>query len=263
MAVAFIGVIGGSGLYDIPGLEITGSEKISTPYGDPSDIYRLGMLSGNRVAFLPRHGSVHHIQPHRINYRANIWGFRELGVRKILSVNASGGIDPALKPGDIVVPDQVIDMTSGRQSTFYDEDEVIHIDFTGPFCQEIRKYLILAAEKAGVAVRNGGTYLCTNGPRLETAAEVQAYDRLGAHLVGMTVMPEAVLARELEICFAGISVITNYAAGIAKDRLTTTEVIETMHLTTEKIKSAIEAFFTLEFAEPSCACGTALRDARM
>jgi len=257
------GVISGSGLYDIPGLEITDTVKLSTPYGEPSDVYRIGVLAGKEVAFLPRHGTMHHIQPHKINYRANIWGFRELGVKRIISISASGGINIGMKPGAITVPDQLIDMTEGRQSTFFDEDEVVHIDFTKPFCPDMRSYIFKASGESGVAVTGTGTYICTNGPRLETAAEIKAFSVLGADMVGMTAMPEAVLTRELEVCFAGISVITNYAAGIAEKKLSAAEVVETMQASSEKVGLLLKAFFALDFPEPSCSCRKALEDAKI
>ncbi len=257
------GVIGGSGLYDIPGIEIKGSVKIDTPYGAPSDDYRIGVLEGKEVAFLPRHGSMHNIQPHKINYRANIWGFKELGVEKIISVGASGGISGEMTPGLIAVPDQIVDMTSGRQSTFYDGDEVVHVDLTEPFCPDIRKYVFMASAKAGIEVAKKGTYVCTNGPRLETAAEIRTFSLLGADMVGMTAMPEAALARELEICYAGISVITNFAAGITARRLTATEVVDAMKTTTKKLRLLLKSFFVQDFSEPGCLCREALKDARM
>ncbi len=206
---------------------------------------------------------MHHIQPHKINYRANIWGFRELGVKRILSLGASGGISSTMKPGSIAALDQIIDMTSGRHSTFYDEDEVVHIDFTEPFCPDLREHIFAAAEKAGIRVLRQGTYICVNGPRLETASEIRAFSMLGADMVGMTGMPEAVLARELEICFAGISVITNFAAGISAEKLTATEVVESMKGATEKIKALLKAFLAQDFSAASCSCGQALRDAKM
>jgi 5'-methylthioadenosine phosphorylase len=258
-----VGIIGGSGLYDIPGLEITDSAKLTSPYGEPSDVYRIGRLAGREVAFLPRHGSMHHIQPHKINYRANIWGFRELGVERIVSVGASGGISKDMKPGLLALPDQIIDMTSGRASTFYDEDEVIHVDFTEPFCTDTRRYLLDAAQRSEVGVHESGVYVCVNGPRLETAAEIKTFSLWGADMVGMTAMPEASLARELEICYAGISVITNYAAGISDRRLTATEVVETMQAATERIKLLLKAFLSLDFREPACSCKGILRQARM
>ncbi|MEW6107914.1 MAG: S-methyl-5'-thioadenosine phosphorylase [Nitrospirota bacterium] len=257
------GIISGSGLYDIPGLEIVDSVKISTPYGEPSDVFRIGDLSGKKIAFLPRHGIMHHLQPHKINYRANIWGFRELGVNRIISIGASGGISIGMSPGVIAVPDQLIDMTKGRPSTFYDEDEVIHIDFTVPFCPDMRNYILNAAGKAGVAVAGSGTYLCTNGPRLETAAEIRAFATLGCDMVGMTVMPEAALARELEICFAGINVITNHAAGIKAEKLTAKEVVETMQASSGKLKSIFKAFFAQDFPERGCPCAQALKNAKI
>jgi len=261
--MAVLGVIGGSGIYDIPGVEISDSVKLTTPYGEPSEVFRIGNFEGSEVAFLPRHGTMHHIQPHKINYRANIWGFRELGVRRILSIGASGGINSAMAPGSIVAPDQIIDMTSGRHSTFFDEDEVVHIDFTEPFCPDLREHIFLAAEQSGIRIISQGTYICVNGPRLETASEIRAFSVLGADVVGMTGMPEAVLARELEICFAGISVITNFAAGISGEKLTATEVVECMKAATGKIKALLKAFLTRDFSVVSCSCGQALKDAKM
>jgi 5'-methylthioadenosine phosphorylase len=258
-----IGIIGGSGIYDFPELEITDSAKLTTPYGEPSDVYRIGRVSGREVAFLPRHGSMHHIQPHRINYRANLWGFRELGAEKIISVGAAGGISENTKPGLLTLPDQIIDVTSGRFSTFYDEDEVIHIDFTEPFCRDLRKYLLTAAERSGVGLLESGVYVCVNGPRLETAAEIRTFSLWGADMVGMTAMPEASLARELEICFAVVSVITNYAAGISDHRLTATEVTETMQSSAEKIKVLLKTLFSLDFGDPVCSCKRTLGQARM
>ena len=257
------GVIGGSGLYDIPGLEITDSVKMGTPYGDPSDIYRIGSFSGKEIVFLPRHGSMHHIPPHKINYRANIWGFRELGVKKIISIGASGGIRKGMKPGTIAVLDQIIDLTDNRQSTFYDDNEVVHVDFTEPFCPALREHILRSAKQAGIPIKKKGTYVCTKGPRLETAAEIRAYTMMGADVVGMTGMPEAVLARELEICFAGVSVITNYAAGIAGEKLTSKEVVEKMHEMTDKVKTILAACFSLDLPASSCSCGDALKDAKM
>jgi 5'-methylthioadenosine phosphorylase len=257
------GVIAGSGIYHMPELEIINSVKLRSPYGEPSDIFRIGRLSGKEVAFLPRHGSMHHIPPHRINYRANIWGFRELGVKKILTIGATGGISKKMRPGAIIVLDQIIDMTSGRDATFYDEDEVVHIDFTEPFCPNLRKALIDAAAKTGTTVVKKGTYIAVNGPRLETAAEIKAFARHGADVVGMTGMPEAVLARELEICLAGLAVVTNAAAGLTEGKLTATEVVEAMKSSTEQIKALLKAFFSLDFTGSACSCGSALKNAGM
>lgn len=257
------GVLAGSGIYDIPELEMINSVKLSSPYGEPSDHYRIGSLYGQEIAFLPRHGSLHHIPPHRINYRANIWGFRELGVKRILSVGAAGGISSDMKPGVIVLLDQIIDMTSGRDATFFDDNEVVHIDFTEPYCPDLRYGLISSAKRTGLDLLEKGTYIAVNGPRLETAAEIRAYSQLGADVIGMTGMPEASLAREIEICFAGIAVVTNAAAGIHEGKLTAIEVVETMKAATERIKALLKAFFSLRFGSPDCSCGSSLQNAKM
>jgi 5'-methylthioadenosine phosphorylase len=259
-----VGIIGGSGLYDIPGLSMTGERRVSTPFGEPSALYRTGEVSDVDVVFLPRHGANHDITPHRINYRANIWGFRELGVRRILSVNATGGIDPGLKPGDIVLPDQVLDMTQGaRASTFYEDDKVVHIDFTDPYCPELRVSIIEAGKNTGTDVRDTGTYICVNGPRLESRAEIRLFGTMGAHIVGMTGMPEAALARELEICMASISVVTNYAAGISERKLTTQEVLVKMKESNGRIKRLIKETISVIPGSRQCPCKDALQGAEM
>lgn len=258
-----IGIIAGSGFYEIDGVAVRELKKITTPYGEPSDVYRICESPGIEFVFLSRHGTTHHIPPHMINYRANIWGFREIGVERIVSVNAVGGIDKELRPGDIVIPDQIIDMTHGRASTFYESNEVIHIDFTMPYCTELREALMNAGEKSGRRLRGTGTYICVNGPRLESKAEINYFSKIGADIVGMTVMPEACLARELELCFAGVAVVTNYAAGISDKRLTITEVMETMKISMERIRSLImEALRTIP-EKRECDCQDALKEARM
>lgn len=257
------GVIGGSGVYHIPGLEIRDEVALQTPCGTPSDVYRTGMLAGREIVFLARHGSCHTLQPHRINYRANILGFRQMGVQRLLSVGAAGSINAALRPGMITVPDQIIDQTSGRITTFYDQDEVVHIDFTEPFCNDLRGYVISASGRTETSVAPKATYVCVNGPRLETAAEIRTYAGWGADIIGMTAMPEAGLAREAGICYAGISVITNYAAGISGDRLTTAEVKETMLRAEETLRSILLQFFLSDFRPRACSCGRALDQARM
>lgn len=257
------GVIAGSGIYTIPELEVIDSVKVSSPYGEPSDHYRIGWLSGRDIAFLPRHGSLHHIPPHRINYRANIWGFRELGVKRILSVGATGGISEEMKPGSLVLLDQILDRTSGRESTFYSDNEVVHIDFTEPFCPDLRKALLASASQTDICILGKGTYIAVNGPRLETAAEIREFSLIGADVVGMTGMPEAVLARELEICYAGLAVVTNAAAGITKGRLTAAEVVDGMKASAEQITALLKAFFSLNLGEPDCSCGSSLKNAKM
>jgi 5'-methylthioadenosine phosphorylase len=261
--MAKIGVIGGSGLYDIPGLTIREYKKITTPFGDPSDTYIIGEFFDKEIVFLPRHGLKHRIPPHKINYRANIWGFKEIGVERIISIGAVGGINPEMKPGMFVVPDQIIDMTKKRASTFYDRDEVVHIDFTDPYCPELRESLIKAGEKLGVELKGSGTYVCMDGPRLETRAEIKIFFSMGIDVVGMTAMPEASLAKEVELCLASVSVVTNYAAGITGKKLTTTEVVEMMKGTTKQVENLLKETFHLIPIERRCACKDALRDARM
>lgn len=261
--MARIGIIAGSGFHEFEGIETLERRRVETPYGEPSDVYRICEISGVEAVFLARHGTPHRIPPHRINYRANIWGFGELGVERILAVNAVGGVHREPGPGSIIVPDQIIDMTHGRDSTFYDGDEVVHIDFTTPFCSELRLALISACRKSDAQHREAGTYICVNGPRLETKAEISHFSSMGGDVVGMTAMPEASLARELELCYAGISVITNYAAGVAARKLTATEVVETMRASMERIRSLVKDALNSIPENRTCDCKDALREARM
>jgi len=258
------GVIGGSGLYEIKGLVLKSRKKITTPFGKPSGEYFIGEMDNKEIIFLPRHGKHHNIPPHMINYRANIWGFKKLGVERILSISAVGGIKKGLKPGDIVVLDQVLDMTKNRKSTFYDGKEgVVHIDFTEPYCPELRQILLKAGKRTRVPVKNGGTYIAVEGPRLESASEIKSFSILGGDVVGMTGMPEASLARELEICYSGISVVANYAAGISKRKLTVAEVMEAMKASTEKLKLLLRETFALIPEQRKCACREALKEAKI
>ncbi len=262
-----IGIIGGSGLYEIEGFFLRKKKNILTPYGAPSDSYMIGEFSDRDVVFLTRHGSQHNIPPHLINYRANIWGFKELGVNRIISLGATGGISHEMKPGTIVVLDQIIDMTKGRDLTFYDGGDsrggVVHIDFTEPYCPELRESILKAGEKSGIALKKSGTYVCVNGPRLESKAEITFFSKIGADVVGMTAMPEASLARETELCYAGISVVTNYAAGITEKKLTTTEVIEVMKGTAKRLKELLKEAFNLTPFERRCGCKEALKEAKI
>ncbi len=257
-----LGLIGGSGIYSIDRLEGHESISLKTPYGDPSAPYIKGTINGIEIFFLARHGNNHNIPPHRINYRANLWGFKELGVQRILSVNATGGIGKGYTPGSIVLLSQIIDMTCGsREGTFFDSQRVAHIDFTEPFCGELRRLVLQAAKRANRPIINKGVYICTNGPRLETAQEIKFYSKIGAHVVGMTLMPEASLARELEICYAALSVVTNAAAGISKGRLTAKEVIDTMKQSINHVRDIIDTLITNCKSERSCQCVNALKDA--
>ena len=210
-----LAIIGGTGLYDFPGLEKVEKHAVDTPFGAASDAITLGELRGRRVAFLARHAAGHSIPPHRINYRANIWALHHLGAKRVLGINAVGGIRADMGPRTLVVPDQIIDYTHGRLSSFCDVDgaKVEHVDFTEPYNAKLRNDLLSAAGRAGIAVVGGGCYGATQGPRLETAAEIARMRRDGCDLVGMTGMPEAVLARELNLDYACLALVANWAAG--------------------------------------------------
>lgn len=210
-----LAIIGGTGLTKLANLEMSHHKVIRTPYGEPSGALTFGKLYGRDVIFLARHGYGHTIPPHQVNYRANIWALHTQYVTHVVSVASVGGIRSDLTPGIIAIPDQIIDYTHGRKSTFFDgpEKPVTHIDFTWPYCEELRQRLIKAAEKAKQKVVAGGVYGASQGPRLESAAEISRLERDGADMVGMTGMPEAALARELGLCYATIAVVANYAAG--------------------------------------------------
>lgn len=212
-----LAIIGGSGLTQLANLDVTRREVVRTPYGEPSGALVFGSVCGRPVVFLPRHGYGHTLAPHEINYRANIWALHARGVSGIIAVAAVGGIRSDLQPGDLVVPHQIIDYTWGRRSTYFEEDgkPVVHIDFTDPFDETLRQKIITAATEAKVKVAAGAVYACTQGPRLETAAEIVRIERDGGDVVGMTGMPEAALARELGLPYAAINVIANHAAGRA------------------------------------------------
>ncbi len=212
-----IGIIGGSGLTRLSNLQITRREVVRTPYGEPSGALTFGSLNGHEVVFIARHGYGHTIPPHAVNYRANIWAMHAQGVSGLVSVASVGGIRSDFVPGALAVPDQIIDYTYGRQHSFFDSSEqpVTHIDFTQPYCQELRQALIEAAADEEISIISGGVYAASQGPRLETAAEINRMQSDGADMVGMTGMPEAALAREMELCYASIAVVANWAAGRA------------------------------------------------
>jgi 5'-methylthioinosine phosphorylase len=210
-----LAIIGGSGLYNFPGLEKVEKCILMTPFGDPSDAVTLGELDGRRVAFLARHAAGHSIPPHRINYRANVWALHSLGARRVIGINAVGGIRADMGPRVLAVPDQIIDYTHGRFTSFCDVDgaKVEHVDFSHPYTAGLRAAILAAAAKIGTAIVDGGCYGATQGPRLETVAEIARMRRDGCDLVGMTGMPEAALARELGIEYACLALVANWAAG--------------------------------------------------
>lgn len=238
-----IAIIGGTGLTSIKGLEITGRKVLQTPFGEPSGPLVEGLLSGNKIYFLPRHGAGHTIPPHKINYRANIWALKEAGAEQVIAVNAVGGIRKDMQPGVLIIPDQVIDYTVSRINTFFEEglQQVVHIDFTTPFCESLRLSLIHAAEAHSISMIKEGTYAATQGPRLETAAEIDRLEKDGCHLVGMTCMPEAALAREQELCYASISVVANLAAGRGTEKLTMEVIEKNLNMGMERVRQLLEA----------------------
>lgn len=224
--MAQLAIIGGTGLTSLKNLNILRREVMHTPYGEPSGPLVYGELAGNEVVFLPRHGSGHTIPPHKVNYRANIWALKESGARKVIAVNAVGGIRADMTPGRLVIPDQIIDYTWGRTTTYFEEglNHVTHIDFTHPYCEALRQQLIIAAGNAGLDAVGEGCYGATQGPRLESAAEIDRLERDGCDLVGMTGMPEAALARELELCYGCCAVVANMGAGRGAGEITMEEI---------------------------------------
>ena len=224
-----LAIIGGTGLSKLKGLEIVRHQVVSTPYGEPSGPVTIGRMAGSDIVFLPRHGYNHRIPPHEVNYRANIWALKELGVEQIFAVAAVGGITEQMGPGVLCVPDQLIDYTWGRPSTFFEGnmESVTHVDFTYPYDESMRQMLLAAAREQDLAIVEGGTYAATQGPRLETAAEIRRLQRDGCHVVGMTGMPEAVLAREVDIRYASLNVVANWAAGMNAGQTVSMAQIET------------------------------------
>lgn len=221
-----LAIIGGSGFAAMPGLQVLDREQPDTPYGPPSAPVIRGLLGGAEILFLPRHGSGHSLPPHRIEYRANLWALDACGARWVVGLGAVGGIGGSYGPRVLAVPDQIIDYTYGRAHSFHDGDggEVVHIDFTRPYCEDLRQSLLGAARDAEFAVVDGGTLGVTQGPRLETAAEVVRLERDGCDLVGMTGMPEAALAKELGLCYASLAFVVNWAAGKATDEIRMEEI---------------------------------------
>jgi len=239
-----LAVIGGTGLYRFPGLEDAERHAVDTPYGHPSDAVVVGRIGTHRVGFLARHGESHTIPPHRVNYRANLWALQHLGARRVIGVNAVGGIRDDMGPRVLAVPDQIIDYTHGRLTSFCDVAgaEVKHIDFSEPYSASLREQLLLAARHAGIAAVDGGCYGATQGPRLETRAEIARLRRDGCDLVGMTGMPEAALARELELDYACLAIVANWAAGCGGEvEISLPEIFANLEAATANVPPIIRA----------------------
>ncbi len=242
-----LAIIGGTGLTQLSNLSSLKHERMDTPFGRPSAEFVLGEFNGKSVVFLARHGNPHTLAPHVINYRANIWGLQQLGVEQIIAVAAVGGITSAMRPAHIAIPDQVIDYTYGRKHTFFADGglPLTHIDFTWPYTPALRGKLIAVAAKVGVAITSGGTYGCTQGPRLETIAEIRRMARDGCDVVGMTGMPEAALARELGMDYAAIAVIANWAAGKGEGEISMAEIEQNLHVGMANTASLLKAFIEI------------------
>ena len=253
-----IGIIGGTGFYSL--LEDAERVKVFTPYGNPSAIPYVGKINGVDVVFIPRHGEGHTIPPHRVNYRANIWAMKELGVERIIGVQAVGSLKEDYKPGEIVFPDQFIDFTKGvRDFTFYEGGKVAHISVADPFCPELRKLAIETAEELNIPYHPEGTYIVIEGPRFSTRAESRMF-RMFGDIIGMTLVPEVVLARELGMCYLSIAMITDYDVWAEKP-VDTKEVIETMKKNEEKVRKLLVNLLPKIPRERHCGCGDVLKNA--
>ena len=241
-AVPMIGVIGGSGLDSVAGLEIFDAQTVKTPFGNPSAEILIGKLGGKSIAFLARHGRGHTIPPHLINYRANLWALKNCGVSKVIAYAAVGGITGDYIPGTLAVPDQIIDYTWGREHTIIDAKagNVVHIEFTEPYCNNLRRNLVDAANQGGIEVIEGGVYAVTQGPRLETKAEIVKLEKEGADIVGMTGMPEASLARELGLSYACVAIVVNPAAGKSNREISMDEIYQVLQNTTGTALSLLQ-----------------------
>lgn len=257
---AEIAVIGGTGVYDPEIIEEARDVKIYTPFGAPSDLVTLGTYENRRVAFIPRHGMGHQIPPHGINNRANIWALKELGVERIVASSACGSLREDYKPGDFVITDQFIDRTRKRQDTFYEGGRLCHISAADPICPQLHDFFVEHARRLGLTVHPNGTYVCIEGPRYSTRAESRLFRQWGADIIGMTLYPECVLAREAEICYVSLAMVTDYDVWAEKP-VSTQEVIRTLKANAENFKRLIMNAIPQIPRERKCQCGQALKDA--
>jgi 5'-methylthioadenosine phosphorylase len=262
LAHAEIGIIGGSGLYSMPGLTKIKEVRVRTPFGQPSDPYVLGTLEGRKVAFLARHGRGHRILPTELNFRANIYGFKQLGVERIVSVSAVGSLKEEHKPTEFVIPDQFFDRTRHRIDTFFGNGIVAHISFADPICPELARVLEAACKKAGVVGKRGGTYLCMEGPQFSTKAESNAYRSWGMDVIGMTNLQEAKLAREAEICYSTAAMVTDYDCWHpGHDSVTVDQVVSVLMKNAENACTMVRETVAAMPKTRSCKCGSALAHA--
>jgi 5'-methylthioadenosine phosphorylase len=262
LSQAEIGIIGGSGLYSMPGFTGVKELRQQTPFGDPSDAYVLGTLAGRRVAFLARHGRGHRISPSELNFRANIYGFKQLGVERIVSVSAVGSLKEEHKPLDFVIPDQFFDRTRHRIDTFFGDGIVAHVAFADPVCAEIAAVVQAACKKAGVTAKRGGTYLCMEGPQFSTKAESNVYRSWGMDVIGMTNLQEAKLAREAEICYVTVAMVTDYDCWHPHhDSVTVEQILAVLSKNAENAANVVRETVSALPKGRSCKCGSALAHA--
>lgn len=256
-----IGIIGGSGLYDVAEIEELKEVKLETPFGQPSDAYMVGRLSGRQVAFLARHGRGHRLGPTEINYRANIYGMKMLGVERIISAGAVGSMKEEIRPMDIVLPDQFFDRTTRRESSFFGSGIVAHVSLADPICGELRELLSATTGAAGARVHDGGTYLCMEGPQFSTRAESLIYRSWGVSVIGMTNLQEAKLAREAEICYATMALVTDYDCWhLSEEAVTVETVIGYLMANAAMARTVIKAAIAAMPAVRGCQCGEALKN---
>jgi len=255
---AKIAVIGGTGVYDPDILEDIREVKVHTPYGAPSDLITLGAYKGRSIAFIPRHGRGHTIPPHRINSRANIWALKQLGVTRIVASSAVGSLREDYEPGDFVITDQFIDRTKGRPDSFYEGGQLCHISSADPICPQLHDFFAEYAEKIDVPVHPTGTYVCIQGPRFSTRAESRLFRQWGCDIIGMTLYPEVTLAREMEVCYVSLAMVTDYDVWAEKP-VSTQEVIETMHRNSANFKKLIMGAIPEIPLEHTCGCRDALK----
>jgi 5'-methylthioadenosine phosphorylase len=258
---ADVGVFGGSGFYSLmegPVEEVS----VQTPYGPPSDSIVVGKIGDVRVAFLPRHGPHHRLPPHAINYRANVWAMAQLGVTRLIAPTAAGSLQPGIKPGDFVVSDQFVDRTYGRAQTFYDGPRVVHISSADPYCPELRALSVQVGRELGVTMHERGTVVVVQGPRFSTRAESKWYAAQGWQVINMTQYPEVVLARELQLCYVNIALITDYDVGVEGEAgiepVSVGEVIKVLHANNERVRTLIERLLPGIARQRTCPCATAL-----
>jgi 5'-methylthioadenosine phosphorylase len=262
LAQAEIGIIGGSGLYSMPGLTKIKAVRLRTPFGQPSDSYVLGTLEGRKVAFLARHGRGHRILPTELNFRANIYGFKQLGVERIISVSAVGSLKEEHKPMEFVIPNQFFDRTRHRIDTFFGNGIVAHISFADPICPELARVLEAACKKAGVVGKRGGTYLCMEGPQFSTKAESNVYRSWGMDVIGMTNLQEAKLAREAEICYSTAAMVTDYDCWHpGHDSVTVDQVVSVLMKNAENACTMVRETVAAMPKTRTCKCGSALAHA--